>query len=330
MLCWIALLLASTLNAQVAPAPKYRVVKPDNPEKTLAAVNALADQGYRVLVTGKMFILRQEAKPPDTYRYVATDAKGGPVEFLNWLNEQGAHGYRLAPWAGMLEKEPHPRNYEYAAPSRAYHRGKEKWAEISSLVNQGYQPVGIAWFSLYIGAPWQEMFFERELSAVPRARRIGEGREIEVADGMRAGTVMKKVDELAKKNYRYLFPYPSERGGGIALMLQKCDRDCGGPFEYRYFDVHDMNQLVEELDKQGKEGFRVVPQALPLRPHVLERAGTTETYAYHVVKVKEAAELEQVLNGTDQEGFVPIGYVWRVGWTAEAFLLLEEEVTYTR
>jgi hypothetical protein len=110
------------------------------------------------------------------------------------------------------------------------------------------------------------------------------------------------------------------------VMLQKCDQDCGGPFEYRYFDVHDMNQLVEELDKQGKEGFRVVPQALPLRPHVLERAVTTETYAYHAVKVKEAEELEQTLNSRDQEGFVPIGYVWRVGWTADAFLVLEKVI----
>jgi hypothetical protein len=126
------------------------------------------------------------------------------VEFLNWLNEHGAHGYRWAPWAGMLEKEPHPRNWEYATPSLGYHHGQKKGAEISSLVSQGYHPVGMAWFSLFIGAPWREIFFERELSAEPTAMRTGEGREIEVADGMRADTVMKRVDGLAMKNYRYL------------------------------------------------------------------------------------------------------------------------------
>jgi hypothetical protein len=329
MLLYFVLLLACSLTAQVAPPLKYKVLKSGKPQQTVAALNALADQGYRLILPGGMFILRLETAPPDTYRYVAADKKGGPVQFLNWLNEQGAHGYRWMPRLGadVMEKEPHPRNYEYASPNpHSYHFGGAKKDELSSLVSQGYHPVGLAWFSLYAGSPWREMFFEREMDAKSNSVRTGEGKEVEIADAMRAGNVMKQVDALAKNGYRYLGPCTSQKGGGLAVMMQKCGQDCGGPFEYRYVDVHDMGQLDKELNEQGKQGFRVVPQALMTRPHVLERAAAkTETYAYHVLPSKDSVALEQELNGKEQEGYEPVGYVGRSGmWTAEVLLLLEK------
>lgn len=36
--------------------------------------------------------------------------------------------------------------------------------------------------------------------------------------------------------------------------------------------------------------------------------------------------LEQALNAPEEEGFVPLGYVWRIGWTADVFLVLEKQI----
>ena len=171
MLPYFVLLLACSLTAQVAPPLKYKVLKSGKPQQTVAALNALAEQGYRLILPGQVFILRFEATPPDTYRYKPVDFKDGPVQFVNWLNEQGARGYRRVPWPGadVMGKEPHPRNYEYASPSpHSFHFGGAKTDELSSLVSQGYHPVGLAWFSLHIGSPWRELFFEREMGVKSR------------------------------------------------------------------------------------------------------------------------------------------------------------------
>jgi hypothetical protein len=313
------------LRAQVAPASKYKVLKAEKPEQTVVALNALAEQGYRLILPGEVLILRLEATPPDTYRYMAVDSKGGPVQFVNWLNEQGARGYRWVPWLGadVLEKEPHPRNYGYVSP-HSDHFGRAATDEIYSLVNQGYQPVGLKWFYRHMGSPWRQMFFEREMGAKPM--RAIDGKEVEIVDAMRAGNVMKQIDALAKNGYRYLAPCTSQKGGGLTVMMQKCDQDCGGPFEYRYFDVHDTAQLDKELSEQGKKGFRVVPQSLIMRPHLLEHVpAKAETYVYHVLQSKDSVALEQELNGKEQEGYEPIGQVVHLGFrTAEALLLLEK------
>jgi hypothetical protein len=332
MLRCLILFLACSLSAQVAQSPKYKVVKAEKPEQTVAALNALADQGYRLILPGPMFILRLETAPPDTYRYIPVDFKGGPVEFLNWLNEQGARGYRWVPWPGadVMEKEPHPRNYEYASPSpHSFHFGRAKTDELSSLVSQGYHPARLAWFSVAIGSPWRELFFEREMGAKSEPERTVDAKAVEIADAMRAGNVMKQVDALAKKGYRYLGPCTSQKGGGLAAMMQKCGQDCGGPFEYRYFDVRDTGQLDKQLSEQGKEGFRVLPHSLMTRPHVLERAAAKkETYAYHVLPSKDLVALEKELNGSGQDGYEPIGYVAHMGvWTGETLLLLEKVST---
>jgi hypothetical protein len=325
MFRWIALLLASSLSAQVAPAPKYKVVKAGKPEPTVAALNALADQGYRLLVPGPLFILRREATPPDTYRYLAMSSKGGPVQTINWVNEQGARGYRWLPEAGVMEKEPHPRNYEYASAILFGWRPK-KAPTASDLIGQGYRPLGTTAFESIIGPPETEFLFEQELGERPKP--VGStGWEVETADAMRAGNVWKQADALAKQGYRYLAPYVSRKGGGQAVLMQKCGTG-EGPFEYRYFDVHNLDQLVKELNEQGKDSFHVLPMALRRPPHLLEHlTGSKETYAYHVLQEKDPAALEQILNAPEQEGYVPIGYVWRVGWTADVFLLLEKSST---
>ncbi len=346
MLRWIALLLVSSLSAQVAPAPKYRVVKTEKVERkpSIAAVNALADQGYRLLVPGPLFILRLESTPPDIYRYMAmkltyvhaaTSDENNPVKFLDWVNEQGAHGYRWVPGAGVMEKEPHPKNYEYVNAVRyatlfpSQYSGLPKTSLLSSLIGEGYRPVESVFFPGRISSGHAEIFFERELGAKPEPMHMGQRGEIKIADAMRAGNVLKQVDVLAKIGYRYLGPYVSQLGGGLAVMMQKCGQECEAPFEYRYFDVHDMGQLVKELNERGKDGFRVVSKGLRSRPHVLERGGAKkETYAYHVLQTKDPVALEQTLNAPENEGYEPIGYVGRSGfWTGEVFLLLEKATT---
>jgi hypothetical protein len=327
MLRCLILFLACSLSAQVAQKPKYKVVKVDRPEATVATLNTLAEQGYRVILPGPVFILRLEATAPDTYRYIAVDSKGGPVQFVNWLNEQGTRGYRWVwPGAEVMEKEPHPRNYEYTSPgAHLYHFGRAKTDVISTLISQGYRPVGFAWFSHYVGSSSREMFFEREMGTEFRSGGTIDAKEIEIADAMRPDNLVKKVDALAKSGYRYLGPCPSPKGGELAVMMQKCGQDCGGPFEYRSFDLHDSAQLDRDLNEQGKAGFRLMPQALMMRLHMLERgAAKATTYTYHVLQYKDPAALERELNGEEQEGFEPIGYVGHGFWTAETLLLLEK------
>ena len=48
-------------------------------------------------------------------------------------------------------------------------------------------------------------------------------------------------------------------------------------------------------------------------------------FTYRVLASKDAAQLEQGLNAANQEGYTPLDFVWRVGWTAEGFLVLEKE-----
>lgn len=328
-------LLVFSLHAQTK-LPKYAVLKTEGGEAYLTSVNQLSDQGYRLIVAGKFTILRLEAIPPDTYRYLRLEVKriefvqGGPAQFTNWANEQGAHGYRWLARSGLLEKAPHPRNYEYRF---APHRARTKWvpsksAELSSLVQEGYQPVGIVQFSHAIGSTTKEMFFEREVGQPANAAHQPPGSEIQVADAMRASNVMKRVDELAKQGYRFLSPHISNKGGGIAVMMEKCRDDCAGRYEYRYFDAKEGPQIERDLNALSKDGFRVVPDALRSRPHLLERdTREKRTFSYRVLDPKDGAELEQALNAADPEGYVPLDFVWHVGWTAEGFLVLEKETT---
>jgi hypothetical protein len=240
---------------------------------------------------------------------------------------QGAHGYRWLPRAGLLEKAPHPRNYEYRySPHGAL--GPSKGRELSSLVEEGYRPVGILFFSHSFGAASKEMYFERDLDQPAAATPHYPGTAIAVADAMRADNVMKHVDALAKQGYRFLSPHDSNKGGGIAVMMEKCPDDCAGRYQYRYFDAKDPSQVERDLNTQAKDGFRVVPSALQGRPHLLERdTRAKQTFSYRALDPIDAASLAQVLNAADTEGYAPIDFVWHVGWTAQGFLVLEKETT---
>ena len=141
---FLLLLSVFSLHAQTK-LPKYAVLKTEGGEAYLTSVNQLSEQGYRLIVAGKFTILRLEATPPDTYRYLRLEVKGGPAQFTNWVNEQGAHGYRWLARTGLLEKAPHPRNYEYRfAPHGGL--GPSKGAQLSSLIEEGYRPLGIVYF----------------------------------------------------------------------------------------------------------------------------------------------------------------------------------------
>lgn len=312
---WVALVLTASLSGQVAPTLKYKVLKSGKHGPPIAAMNTLADHGYRVLVWGPKIIMQLEARPPDTYRYMAMNADAGPIALLNWLNIQGAYGYRLTA-GGVLEKAPDPRNYEYVTAWRG-RWAPEKSLAISDLVQRGYHPVGLT------------MFFERELRLNSKPSDTnGEG-EIQIADAMRTSKVFKQITVLAAKGYRYLGPYMSQKSGGRADLMQKCGQRCGGPFEYRSFQVHDIVQLTKELNELGKDGFRVVPSALGWPPHVAERgAARKETYSYHILPVKHAKALEQALNAPAQGGYEPIGYGgWAGVWTSRRFVILEKVLT---
>jgi hypothetical protein len=322
---FVPCILLLSLHAQTQP--KYAVLKTDNKDAFLDSVNQLADRGYRVLIQGRFTILRLDAMPPDTYRYLRLEGKSGPAQFTNWINDQGARGYRWLARTGFLEKAPHPRNYEYRnSPHGAL--GPSKGRELSSLYEEGYRPVGTAYFSQALGAGMTEMYFEHELGQPAYASPLPPGTEIRVVDAMRAGNILKHVDELAKQGYRFLTPHASNKGGGIAIMMEKCVEDCSGRYEYRNFDAKDKPQVERDLNTLGGDGFRALPAALPARPHLLERdTHFKRTFTYRVLDSKDAAQLEHGLNAADQEGYTPLDFLWRVGWTAEGFLVLERETT---
>ena len=321
----VCFLLVFSLHAQTKLS-KYAVLKTEGGEAYLTSVNQLSDQGYRVLVGGKFTILHLEATPPDTYRYLRLEVKGGPAQFTNWINEQGAHGYRWLPRTALLEKAPHPRNYEYRfAPHGAL--GPSKGRELSSLLEEGYQPVGIVPFLHTIGGATREMFFEHEVGQPAHASPLPPGSEIQVADAMRVGNVMKDVDKLAKQGHRFLSCHDSNKGGGMAVMMEKCPDDCAGRYEYRYFDAKNAAQVERDLNALGKDGFRVVPDALQSRPHLLERdTREKRTFSYRTLDPPDAVALGPLLNTADEEGYVPLDFV-HVGWTAQGILVLEKETT---
>ena len=318
-------ILLASLHSQT-PLAKYAVVKTENGDAYLTSLNGLADQGYRVVTVSRYTVLRLDAAPPDTYRYLRLEVKGGPAQFTNWINEQGAHGYRWLPRTELLEKAPHPRNYEYRnSPHGAL--GPSKNHDLFSVVLEGYHPAGIVMFSHAFGAGTFEEYFERELGE--RDPSLPKPGFIQVADAMRADAVLKHVNEFAKQGYRFLAPHQSNKGGGIAVMMQRCSEDCFGRYEYRYFDAKNAEQVEHDLNAFGNEGFRVAPAALGERPHLLERdRREKQAYSYRILNPVNAASLQTSLNSTDQEGYTPVGFVWHTGaWTGEGFLVLEKETT---
>jgi len=319
---FILFLLAASLQAQ-APANQYTVVKTENGDPYVNRVNQLADLGYRVLFVSRYTVLRQDATPPNTYRYLRVEDSGGPKQFSNWINEQGAHGYRWVPSTGLLEKAPHPRNYEYL-----YRPHTAKANELSSLVEQGFHPLQTSYFSHSFGPSTPEMFFERDLDTPGPAPSPDVGKNIAFSDAMRSSRVMKRVDELALQGYRVRGPHPSSKGGGVALLLEKCQPACAGRYQYRKFDVKDGTQLETDLNAFGKDGFQVLPASLEGRLYVVERdTHDTKRFSYRALDPEDLPALERALNAAAQQGYEPIQFAWHVGWSVHGFLLLQKEIT---
>ena len=253
--------------------------------------------------------------------------EAGLAQFTNWLNEQGAHGYRWVPNIDLLEKSPHPKNYEYR---NSPHRGQwepSRGHEISSVMSEGYSPSEIVVFTHDIGASTDEMYFEREVSHTASARSHY-AVAVEVTEAMRVGNITNRLNDLAKEGYRFLSTHVSGRGEGMAIMSEKCPDGCGGRYEYRYFDAKNAAQLERELNVLGKDGFRVLPKTLRRRPHLLERNNHEKrAFSYRALEASNAVHLQNSLNTTAQEGYVPIDFVWHSGSTTNAFLVLEMEAT---
>jgi len=334
----LLLLPIAALCAQTAPTveqspsptalPKYRVLKTEDKDAFLERVNQLSDLGYRVLIEGQFTILHFEATPPDTYRYLRIESPGGPKQFSNWLNAQGARGYRWLRRTGLLEKSPHPKNYEYRNSLHGA-LGPSKRGELSSLYEEGFRPVSTITFGMAFGSSTQELYFEHELGQPAYASPFPPCSEIEVADGARVGNVMKRIDELSAQGYRFLTRHASSKGGGIAVLMERCS-DCAGRYQYRHFDAKDPAQLDHDLNPLGKNGFRVLTATLPGRAHLLERdTRATRAFTYRVLEAKDGTALEPALNATDSDGYAPLDFVWHIGWTADAFLVLEKETTAT-
>lgn len=319
-------LLAATLHAQTT-LPKYTVIKTENGDAYLARINQLADQGYRVLAVSKYTVLHLEATPPDTYRYLRIEALRGPAQLTNWLNEQGAHGYRWCSHTGLLEKAPHPRNYEYHTAGHGKY-GVSRPQDLSAMVEQGYRPLHPIAFQHPIGPITSEVFFERDLDqpAPPQPRYPGTA--IAIAEGGRVATAMKRINDLALKGYRFDGPHNTTRVDYLAVMMEKCPEDCSGRYEYRYFDAKNQEQVERDLNALGKDGFRVVPSGLASRPHVLERdTRAKQAFTYRALDPADAADLEKQLNAPDAEGYVPLDFVWHSGFaTAQGFLVLQKEI----
>ena len=200
---WMCLFLALSLHAQTSAPPKYTVISPKQGEDFLATLGQLSDQGYRVIVGGKYLILRLDATPPDTYRYARLEVNGGLAQFTNWINDQGAHGYRWLPGTGLLEKAPHPHNYQYTNAAGGA-LGPARGRELSFLVEDGYHPTEMVFFSHAIGGTTNQMFFERELGPSGQVQGFRFGDEVQLADAMRTSKVMEHVNQLAAKGYRFL------------------------------------------------------------------------------------------------------------------------------
>ena len=216
MVSCLILMSAAGLTAQDKSPEKYRVVEDVPWRVAVATINQAADRGYRVIIAGRSIIMRLEATPPDTYRYLALPVETGTTSFLNALNQQGAYGYKWVADTQLLEKEPHPRNYEYRTiegikPKRI----RETWNE---LLDQGFRAVGMA---------TNHLILVREVGQAPSPvpkRRIQPLR-IE-----RKAKFREKIAALAAQGYRYYPRETSLEGTFRSISMAECDSACGGPF----------------------------------------------------------------------------------------------------
>lgn len=325
-ICAISLLAcAGTLFAQGAPSaksnegdggpkpplPQYRVVKSWPVKQAIPALNEAASQGYRALLLGKLAVMRLDTEPPEIYRYMAIPDAGIFATFMNAVNQQGAFGYRWMANAELMEKEPHPRNYEYETIEgfKASTRDQSR----RSLVQRGF---------VSVGAFNTRPIFMHELDSAPPAHPERQSKFLDMASEKKT---FKEITKLAQQGYRYIGPdYPAN---GYGLRMEICDESCGGPFEYRKVEVKDVEQLQGDLNKAAKKGFRLVPSSFVWPPELLERGPDhTPRFEYRVGSADDATATEQFINAGDRDGFVPVTFAAHVGWTVHAVVILERKV----
>lgn len=209
-----SLALASFLVAQDTPLPKYKVVR------NVEALNAAADQGYRLFVPGSPFrVLRLEGRPPDTYRYMAFTVVPRATDFLNWLNAGGAQGYRFIYRAYLPEKEPHPRNYAYTLAGLDLHKPASKVSAAGVL-----SPSVSAWLALmgqgycFVALFGTGGLFEKDPDG--GAVAAPGGWDVKLITGKRAENVVTKMNDLARQVSEEMFSSSSistgKPGGGGA------------------------------------------------------------------------------------------------------------------
>jgi len=305
------LLATSFLGAQDVSLPKYKVVKGYPPNEAAAPMNAAADQGYRLLFAARLAVMRLGAAPPDTYRYLPIPDAGGQASFLNALNQQGALGYSWVEESTMLEKAPHPRNYEYKTLEGLKQKSRDR--SYQSLLEQGFHVVAERGFG---------PVFMRE---VGDTRPAESPNSVRVVDALRTSNPMKDISELAARGYRYRGHEVSKKAAGKAVSMEQCGSACGGPLEYRAFNVNNSGQLEKDLNLLGRDGFHVVPRSLGFPPYLAERpAKHAQSYSYRVIDATDERATEQSLNAADREGFVPLGFAAHVGWNVHVFVVLEK------
>jgi hypothetical protein len=293
--------------------PQYKVVKSSTAKNAADEWNEAADQGYRVLFEGRFAVMHLEAGKPDTYRYAALPDRNLRYTFLNALNQQGAFGYAWVKGTQMLEKLPDPHVYEYAIVE-GFAAGT-RHASHDSLLSQGFVPIG-----RFASVP---IYLRDTTIDSPAANPQSDTRFI---DRVTPGKIFKQINALAKQGYRYRTDELTDSGTRIAMDF--CDKACGGPFEYRRFEGKDAAQLERALNDFAADGYRVVGASLDWGPYLVERpAGRLVSsgagFSYKVSEAKEVGAVEQFLNTAAQDGFVPVGFLAHIGWTATIFIVVE-------
>lgn len=313
------LLFSTLLAAQDSPLPQYKVLKGYPLQQAIVAVNQAADQGYRILLSSRLIVMRLDATPPDTWRYQRRPEPGGINALLNALNRQGALGYGWLAGTEFLEKQPHPRNYEYTTLEGVTEKARSR--SLDSLLQQGFTRVGA--IGQHVGALHDDLtIYMREIGSGRPAALPHASREV---DALRRSSLMNNISALAAQGYRYRESGLSS-GGGSAVSMEECNASCGGPFEYRAFEVKNPAQLEHDLNALGQEGFRVLPKSLDWGPGLVERPlKHTAVFTYRVGDASNEAAVQQFVDGCDRDGFAPIGFAAHVGWTAGAFFIIAEK-----
>ena len=312
-------LLTASLCAQVTAPPKYKVAVAAHENEIVPLLNGLAEKGYRLAAIGPAAILKLEPPTSGHYQYDLVAHQRDPDKFFNALNELGEQGYRWVPFSPLTEKSPQATKYRYIKAPHGW-SGPAKTPAISSAEAEGFRPVDVVYFEMIISGKF-DLVMEQE---APSARNASLG-PLQIVEAMREESVMQHVGELAKQGYRFVSPSVSSKGGGLALIMEKCAPGCGGPYEYRYFDAKNPAQVEQDLNALGKDGFRVVPSAMRTKPHLLERdPNSKQAFSYRVLEAKDVAGLEKAVNDADREGYEPVGYVGHIHMLVPDFYLVLE------